>query len=330
MMKIVVLAGGDSSEREVSLNSSRAVATALEQTGHTIQLIDTLDGSSLLADECSTPETKEITTARTSLPSHIRDADCVFIGLHGGTGENGKVQALLELCNVPYTGSGVMASALAMDKQRTKLIVSTQGVPTVPTLFFGKKETVSKSLSDSKATLEYPIVVKPNTEGSTVGLTIVEKPDRLNEAVELAAKYDCYILIEAYIPGRELTVGLLDGEALPVVEIIPKSGFYDYHAKYTAGASDYVCPAEISQRIEDEIRRLAEISYRVIGCEGYARADFRMNSDGQLFFLEMNTLPGMTSTSLVPKAARAAGIEFPELVERIVKLCTARFQKRGS
>ncbi len=322
-----MLAGGDSSEREVSLNSSRAVASALEQTGNSVELIDTHDGSSLLTEGAADATSTNLALTQPRVPKSFQEADCVFIGLHGGTGENGKIQALLELCNIPYTGPGVLASALAMDKQRTKLMVSVRGVPMVPTLFFGNEKDANELLHSSADSLKYPIVVKPNAEGSTVGLTVVKQADQLGEAIKLAAQYDRWILIEPYIPGRELTVGLLDGRALPVVEIIPKSGLYDYHAKYTAGASEYTCPAQLSQEQQREIQHYAELSYAAVGCEGYSRADFRMTPDGEMFFMELNTLPGMTATSLVPKAARAAGIEFPDLVRRIVELGIQRFQQ---
>ncbi len=325
-MNIVVLAGGESSEREVSLNSSRAVANALQQTGIAVELIDTRDGSNLLANPADSSEARALINFQASIPRPIRDADCVFIGLHGGIGENGKIQALLELCNVPYTGSGVLASALAMDKQRTKLIVAQQGVPIVPTLFFGRLAEALDFDKQQSESLPLPVVVKPNAEGSTVGLTIVRESAELGEAIKLAARHDDCILIEPYIPGRELTVSLLDGKALPVIEIVPKSGFYDYHSKYTTGATEYICPAQIPESATADIQRFSEICYNAVGCAGYARADFRLDPNDNLYFLELNTLPGMTSTSLVPKAARAAGIDFPDLIKRIVELGIRRHQ----
>lgn len=324
-MKILVLAGGESKEREVSLNTGKAIAAALKTIGHDVAMIDTRDGHDLLgAPATESSPTGEIAPRQKydlSIPASMRDCDCVFIALHGGLGENGTLQAMFDLAKVPYTGSGVLASALAMDKQRTKLILSAVGVPSPRSVCFGGEASIFKYLgSEGADDLEYPMVVKPNCEGSTVGLSIVHTYDELLDGIRLAGKYDLNILVEEFIPGRELTVAILGDEALPVVEIVPKSGFYDYHSKYTSGASDYFCPAEIDPAVEKDAKEFALTAFQVLGCSGYARVDFRLNPDNELFCLEINTLPGMTATSLVPKAAKAAGMSFEQLLSKIIEL----------
>jgi D-alanine-D-alanine ligase len=266
----------------------------------------------------------------------VRAADVVFIMLHGGTGEDGTVQGLLELAGKRYTGSGVLASALAMDKRAAKVVFEKVGVPTpawrVVTLEHGLPPDVRGGSptfpSDGDAADAerfagelggYPVVVKPNDQGSTVGLTIVNDIEHLAPAVRLAGDYSRHVLIESYIRGRELTVAVLGGEALPVVEISPKSGFYDYESKYGDGMSDYTCPAEIPATLAGELKAQALKAYSAMGCAGYARVDFRLTPDEEAYCLEVNTVPGMTEHSLVPMAAAAAGISFGELVERIAK-----------
>ncbi len=328
-MRILVLAGGESKEREVSLNTGKAIAVALKTIGHDVAMIDTRDGRDLLGtavapvleqSSSSGPASKQ-PRFELALPSSLRDCDCVFIALHGGLGENGTLQAMFDLAGVPYTGSGVLASALAMDKQRTKLVLGSVGVPSPRTVCFGDEVSLFRFLGSEDADfLEYPMVVKPNCEGSTVGLSIVHNYDELLHGIRTAAQFDRAILVEEFIPGRELTVAILGEEALPVVEIVPKSGFYDYHAKYTSGASDYFCPADITPKVEAEAKDFALTAFNILGCSGYARVDFRLNPDGELFCLEVNTLPGMTSTSLVPKAAKAAGLSFEQLLTKIIEL----------
>ncbi len=324
-MKIIVLAGGESSEREVSLNSGKAIAAGLEKLGHQINLIDTRDGRELLshaaAAQISDNSSSVSTTAAQAAVARFSGGDLVFLALHGGLGENGTLQAMFDLARIPYTGSGVLASALCMDKQRAKMIMQAVGVPIPRTICFGDDGDVLRYCgSEGADQLEYPIVVKPNREGSTVGLTIAHDYKQLLDGIGLAADYDRYILLEEYIPGRELTVAVLGEEALPPVEIVPKGGFYDYEHKYTSGASDYICPAQLDPQVGAEIKELAVAAFLALGCHGYARADFRLNPNNELFCLEMNTLPGMTSTSLVPKAAAAAGLSFEQLLARIIEL----------
>jgi D-alanine-D-alanine ligase len=336
-VKVLVLAGGKSREREVSLNSGRAIAEGLRSLGYQAKMIDTGDGRELLA----TATVRAISDAHASTvsstpiapsghvpvafaPSDFGEFDCVFIALHGGIGENGTLQALLDLSDVCYTGSGVLASALAMDKYRAKLLFDSVGVPTPQTVFYGDEASAVKFCGEVEPDqLQYPIIVKPNAEGSTVGLTLAKDHAALVTGIAQAAACDVNILIEEFIPGRELTVAILGDEVLPAVEIVPKSGLYDYEAKYTVGASEYICPAQLDKQVEADIRAFAQLAYEVLGCAGYARVDFRLNPQNELFCLEVNTLPGMTATSLVPKEAKAAGISFEQLLERIVKLALA-------
>ncbi len=336
-MKVLVLAGGKSREREVSLNSGKAIAGGLQSLGHQVKMIDTGDGRALLATATAGAISDQQTSAVSSaliassdripvafVPSDFSEFDCVFIALHGGIGENGTLQALLDLAGISYTGSGVMASALAMDKYRAKLLFDSVGVPTPRTVFFGNQASAVKFCGEVESDqLQYPIIVKPNAEGSTIGLTLAKDFDTLLAGINEAAACDVNILIEEFIPGRELTVAILGNEVLPAVEIVPKSGLYDYQSKYTVGASEYLCPVQLDKQVEADIREFAQLAYEVLGCAGYARVDFRLNPQNELFCLEVNTLPGMTATSLVPKAAKTAGISFEQLLERIVKLALA-------
>jgi D-alanine-D-alanine ligase len=207
-----------------------------------------------------------------------------------------------------------------MDKYRSKIIFEGVGIPTPKLRFFGTAAEAREFIAAAATAYGQPLVVKPNAQGSTIGLSIVRDHTELPAAVQLAAEYDSHILIEDYIAGRELTVAVLGDEALPVVEIIPRSGFYDYRAKYTAGESTYVCPAELEPDVTDRIKDYALLAFKTLGCFGYARVDFRLEEEHRLFCLELNTLPGMTATSLVPKAARAAGMTFEQLLQRIVRL----------
>ena len=327
-MNILILVGGESAEREVSLDSGRAVAIALRGAGHEVLAIDAgnsreelemLTAGELQAKAVVSGEVQ----ASGEVPGKLADFDCVFIALHGGSGEDGTLQALLDLAGVCYTGSGVQASALAMDKYRSKLVFNALGIPTPRQFFFGRKAEALTVRDD----WPLPLVVKPNAQGSTVGLSIVREADELDAALELAAKYDTHLLIEEYIPGRELTVAVLGDQALPVVEIIPRSGFYDYRAKYAAGKTEYICPAELSDSVARAAQQHALTAFHGIGCRGYARVDFRLADDNNLYCLEINTLPGMTDTSLVPKAAAATGISFAQLLERIIELATT--ENRG-
>ncbi len=240
--------------------------------------------------------------------------------LHGGYGENGQLQASLDLAKIPYTGSGALSSALGMDKFMSKIIFMHHEVPVAPYLLVKTRDQLN--IREVEA-FGLPLVVKPNDQGSTVGLTIVKEKSKLDEAIDLGFKYSPSVLIERYIAGSELTVSILGEEPLPIIHIIPESGFYDYESKYQGGKTNYEVPAKLSQELTANVQQSALRSYQALGCSGYARVDFRLQEDGQFFCLEVNTLPGMTATSLVPKAAKAAGINFNELLERIINLAIA-------
>lgn len=331
-MKIAVLLGGTSAERDVSLSTGIAIARALKENGHEVQAIDCAYGAKpvdfLGADTGQiirvTPS--EIEKEKPALDRNIFAAveylirekiEVVFNALHGGYGENGQLAALLDLAGIPYTGSGALASGLGMNKHLSKVIFQANGVPTAPWEKYSRREGADAAILAAR---ELPLVVKPNEQGSTVGLSIVRQPGELSAALERAFQYGDVTLVEKYIPGRELTVSVLGGEALPIIEIIPESGFYDYEAKYQGGKTRYVVPAELPEELAAKIREAGAGAYHALGCRGYARVDFRLQDDGQFFCLEVNTLPGMTPTSLVPKAAKAVGIGFNELMERIVSL----------
>lgn len=336
-MNLVVLAGGTSSERDVSLASSAAICKAMTDAGHTVTMIDTASG------EVITPETlaqvgadppdrtamtkaaeKQLTVYSQLISSDlVKNADAVILGLHGGIGENGKLQSLLDLAKIRYTGSGVLASALAMNKVMSKRIFESIGVPTPQYLFFKKSLPPAKIAVQIESIFSFPVIVKPNEEGSTVGLSLVKERSELERAIDKASRYSD-ILVEEYIEGRELTVAVVGDEALPVIEIIPQSGFYDYEHKYTKGKTQYVCPADIPPEVAENAKRFAKMAFDGIGCRGYARIDFRLSLEEKLFCLEVNTLPGMTATSLVPKAAKAVEMEFDQLIEKIIHLAIAK------
>ena len=270
--------------------------------------------------------------AREALPQMQRvlpllsQGDVVFLGLHGGAGEDGTIQALLDLAGIPYTGSGHLASALAMDKDLSKHLFRRAGVPTAewvmaeaPAGKEGDREG-KRFRAETIQTLKLPVVVKPSKQGSTVGLSVVKKDDQLAGAIAEAFRYDDEVMIEAFVPGRELTVGILGDEAMPVGEIIPKHEIYDYECKYQPGMAVEEFPAKISPEQTRRAQDFARRAFDALKLRGCARIDFRMAEDGEMYCLEANTLPGMTQTSLIPQAAAAAGIDFPELCERIVML----------
>lgn len=340
-MRIAVLLGGTSSERDVSIASGLRVAAALRQRGHDVVAMDTVRGAFSGAEEAALLQGRVIHTlppdrrtlaelSRTSLLGIAQtlhshgDVNVVFLGLHGGQGEDGTVQALLDLTGVPYTGSGHLASALAMDKELTKRVLRSVGVPTPEwTLLRRGGSTAWRSpgfAADMAATLGLPLIVKPSKEGSTVGLTLVKSPEALVSAIEEAFRHDDEVLLERFIAGRELTVGILGAEALPVGEIIPVHELYDYECKYTPGMAREEFPARLTSEQTHAVQELALRAFSALKLAGYARIDFRMSGEGEFHCLEANTLPGMTELSLIPQAAAAAGITFPELCDRIVRL----------
>ena len=307
-MRILVLLGGASAEREVSLASGTRVADALRQKGHDVTTAD--PGADPLA----------------ILPD-ARAAEVVWMALHGGAGEDGTIQALFDLAGVRYTGSGHLASALAMDKDLSKQLFRAAGVPTAEWRMVrtgdGTDWTAPAFTEEMIAALGLPLVVKPSKQGSTVGLTVVKAAAQLAPAVTEAFHHDDEVMLEAFVPGRELTVGVLDDAPMPVGEIIPKHELYDYECKYTPGMAEEIFPAAIPDAVRDEAQRQAMAAYHALKLAGCARIDFRLHPTDGLFCLEASTLPGMTGTSLVPQAAAAMGMDFPTLCERIA-LAAAR------
>ena len=296
--RVAVLMGGWSAERAVSLDSGAAVGAALKRRGVDTTLID-VDRQRVLglAEE---------------------GFDRVWLALHGRGGEDGVVQGALELQGLPYTGSGVLASALSMDKVRTKALWATQGIPT-PAHRLLDARTDSQAVVD---TLGLPLIVKPVHEGSTIGTSKVERIEDLDAARAEAAKYDREVMAEQFVDGPEYTASILDGRALPLIHIEPSSGFYDFEAKYVANDTLYHCPCDLDQGQQAELQRLSLRAFEITGATGWGRVDFMLDSAGQPWFLELNAIPGMTSHSLVPMAARAAGMDFDELVWRILAATT--------
>jgi D-alanine-D-alanine ligase len=291
--KIAVLMGGPGEEREISLQSGKAIQLALEAIGYNVLSI-TMENK--LGD----------------IISDLHSVDLVFLGLHGSIGENGTIQGFLESLGVKYTGSDPLSSAICMDKNISKIIARDSKVNTPNWKIVTRGQTLNEDNS------EFPLVIKPNDQGSTVGLTIVHDESELGPALNLAYNYSSSVMVEQFIEGRELTVTLIGGKALPVCEIIPSHELYDYECKYTSGMSKYVCPADIDLDLTKRVQEITERLFDVLKCRHYSRADFRLDHEDNLWFLEMNTLPGMTDTSLAPMAAKAAGFSFNDLIDRIV------------
>ena len=343
-MKIVVLCGGLSNERDVSITSGSCVARSLRERGHSVVLLDMFLG---YGGDCSDPtklfdeqqqdlrysvgeETPDIASLIASgdgsrlgknVISICRAADIVFLALHGEDGEDGKIQATLDMYGVKYTGSGYLGSALAMNKELSKTLFNAAGIPTAPAITLRKGEGI-------QASPWIPCVVKPCSGGSSVGTSIVRTQEEFSAALEFAFKYEDDVLVEKYIKGRELTVGVMDGKAMPSIEIVLKNGWYDYKNKYQAGFAEEICPAPISAEDEERLGRLAERVSKALMVDVYCRADFIMDDDdGEIYCLEANTLPGMTPTSLVPQMAREIGMSFPELCEKIIAVSMEKYDK---
>lgn len=300
--RIGVIMGGRSAEREISLRTGRAVHAALVRRGYRAVVVDA--GDSLLDQLRS------------------KKVQLAFLALHGPGGEDGTIQGLLECLSIPYTGSGVRASAIAMHKPTAKALLDCQGIPVPDGIVIAASATDPSPAPPTG--LRWPAIVKPAAQGSTIGITIVRQSADLPTALKRAHEYDPEALVEAYIPGRELTVSILSGTALPPVEIVAPEGFYDYAAKYQKGRTRYLCPAPLPATIRKRLERLALQSYGVIGCEGAARVDFRVTPQGRPYVLEINTIPGMTETSLLPMAAAKAGLDYDTLTERILESALSR------
>lgn len=343
-MKIVVLAGGTSTERDVSLSSGGMIYRALKKNGHRAVLLDVYLGYEGETEDIferetdwaaqvgsvseKNPNLEEIKALRKDGsrsffgPNVLRIcgmADVVFLALHGANGEDGKIQACFELLGIRYTGTDFVSSAMAMDKGISKDIFKAYGIPTPAgfRLKKGEKET-EKVL--------YPCIVKACCGGSSVGVCIANDDEEYERAKQEAFLYDSEVIVEQYIRGREFSVGVMDGKALPVIEIAPKQGFYDYRNKYQAGSTVETCPAELDRKKTRQLQDIAERVFAALRMRSYARMDFRMSETGEIFCLEANTLPGMTATSLLPQEAAAVGIDFQELCEKII---ACAFYKHG-
>ncbi len=293
--KIAVLMGGWSAEREISLLTGKAVLQALKEEKCKVIGID--------VDKNIVENLKKY------------KIDFVFLALHGPIGEDGRIQGLLEILGIPYTGSGPLASALAMNKIYAKRIFSEQGIPTPPWIVVNQLPVTSHQLQG----LKLPVVVKPAAQGSAIGVSVVRKKEELSSAIKKAKKLDKEVLIEEYIPGKEVTVGILGERTLPIIEIVPKSKFYDYQAKYAPGGSEHLIPARLEKKVAEKTARIALQAHHALGCRAYSRVDLRVDRRRQPWVLEINTIPGMTKMSLLPDAARAVGISFNQLVLKIIK-----------
>jgi D-alanine-D-alanine ligase len=298
--RIGVLMGGQSAEREISLNTGRAVHAALVRRGYDAVAID--------VDRSLVQRVLE------------QKVEIAFLALHGPRGEDGTIQGLLEMLEIPYTGSGVRASAVAMHKGLTKCVLHAAGIPVPLGIVVRKGEKIGVPPGG----LAWPVVVKPAAQGSTIGVTIVRRASQWHDALKRAHAHDPEALIETYIPGREVTVSVLEGKPLPAIEILAPSGFYDYTAKYQKGHTRYLCPAPLSAAMTRQVKALAVRTYTLLGCEGAARVDFRVTPKGRPYVLEINTIPGMTETSLLPMAAAQAGLEYDTLTERILESALRR------
>ena len=336
----MVLAGGYSPEREVSLTSGSLIANALMENGHRVLLLDVYEGIGTLPQDPETlfrAEGHYVHQISETVPDlealRLRCgngdaliganvlklcamADKVFLALHGSMGENGQLQATLDSHGIAYTGSGYAGSLLAMDKDLSKRLFRDAGVPTPDWVYFDVRGKRPDALENE---IGLPCVVKPCDCGSSVGVSMADTEEELTAALDGAARWGTHVLVEKKITGRELTVGVLDGKTLPLVEIIPQEGFYDYKNKYQ-GTTKEICPAEVPETVAKRASELALRGFSALRLRGYARFDFLLDKDGELWCLEANTLPGMTPTSLLPQAAAAAGISYKELCEKIIRL----------
>lgn len=329
-MKILVLAGGISSERDVSFVTGTQVLRALLQNGHHAEMVDVFTGEVIHVTEgikITSPDISEIKKRRgysrdglfgEGVLEKCRQADMVFMALHGEDGENGKIQAAFDLLGIRYTGTGYLGSALAMNKDIAKELFAKKGVPTPQGI------TVHKGENPGKAA--YPCVVKPASGGSSVGISIVRDDREYKDALEEAFLWENKVVVEEYIKGREFSIGVIDGEALPVIEIAPLSGFYDYKNKYQAGSTIETCPAQLSKEQTRQMQEYAVLVYEALKLDTYARMDFIMSEEGKIFCLEANTLPGMTPTSLLPQEAAAAGMDFCALCEKLVEVSQKKYR----
>lgn len=348
-MKIVVLAGGLSAERDVSLKTGEMVAKALRENGHQVILLDVFMGYGEKKEELSdifaravevsvkvegisetAPDLAKVKASRKDQSDNFfgpnvielcQMADVVFMALHGENGENGKIQAAFDLFGIRYTGSGYLSSALAMDKGMAKQLFRQNGIPTPK----GVSVKKSEKKTFEELGLSLPCVVKPCCGGSSIGVSIVNSEEEFEAALEEAFRWEDVLVIEEFVKGREFSVGVIDYKALPVIEIAPVEGFYDYKNKYKAGSAVETCPAELSAEITAQMQHYAEEVARVLGLDTYTRSDFLLDEKNQMYCLETNTLPGMTPTSLLPQEAQVVGMNFNQLCEKIIEISLRRY-----
>ncbi len=350
-MKILVLAGGTSTERDVSLSSGTGICKALRSIGHQACLVDVYLGvpgsvdpnAYFLVHSQKDPDTASVSEAAPDLKTLLQTerpgcdgffgpnvlklckaADIVFMALHGENGENGKIQAVFDLLEIPYTGTGCLGSAIAMHKGIAKDIFLHNGVPTPKGISIHKNKR-KKSLEDLGLSL--PCIVKPCCGGSSVGVSKASTQEEYEAALALGFSYEDELVIEEYIPGREFSVGLIEGKALPVIEIAPLSGMYDYKNKYQAGLTVDTCPADLPDDVAGQMQAYAERAYKALKLEAYARMDFRLDEEGQIYCLEANTLPGMTPTSLLPQEAAQIGYDYPALCQKLIDVSLRKTEK---
>ena len=301
-LRVALLAGGASDEREISLASGRGAGNALREAGFSVTELDPA-------------EKKDLQNLIAG------NYDVAFLCMHGKMGEDGTLQGFLEMIGLPYIGSGVWSSALAMDKAKSKLFYENAGIQTPVSVTLYSPDDMS--VEDILSTVGESCVVKPATEGSALGVYIVKGADEVKDAIGKAFELDSEVLVETFVKGTELTIAVLGNEqleALPVIQIVPRNEFYDFESKYAPGGSQHLCPAPLNAEATEKVQEMAKAAHRVLGCSGISRSDFIMDENGEFWILETNTLPGMTETSLLPDAARAAGIEFPELCTRLIEL----------
>ena len=343
-MNIIVLAGGNSTEREVSIASGQGVCKALRERNHKAVLLDPYFGASQkeenlfpteydvdkAADAMRGMSSKLEETMKTrkgffgpNVLEICKEADIVFLALHGANGEDGKVQSVLDLMGIKYTGSGPLSSGMAMDKGITKMVFEAKGVPT-PKGITLEKGKCSSQLADYG--MGFPVIVKPCCGGSSVGVCIANNQTEYQAALLEAFSYENEVVVEQFITGREFSVAVVDGKAYPVIEIAPLQGFYDYKNKYQAGSCVETCPADLSSALTKEMQKYAEMGYKALNLQAYARLDFLMDDEGNMYCLEANTLPGMTPTSLIPQEAKAIGMDYPQLCEKLIEVSLKKYQ----
>lgn len=343
-MNIIVLAGGNSTEREVSIASGQGACKALRERNHKAVLLDPYFGASQkeenlfpteydvdkAADAMREMSSKLEETMKTrkgffgpNVLEICKEADIVFLALHGANGEDGKVQSVLDLMGIKYTGTGPLSSGMAMDKGITKMVFEAKGVPT-PKGITLEKGKCSSQLADYG--MGFPVIVKPCCGGSSVGVCIANNQTEYQAALLEAFSYENEVVVEQFITGREFSVAVVDGKAYPVIEIAPLQGFYDYKNKYQAGSCVETCPADLSSALTKEMQKYAEMGYKALNLQAYARLDFLMDDEGNMYCLEANTLPGMTPTSLIPQEAKAIGMDYPQLCEKLIEVSLKKYQ----